>query len=122
MTIGKTGSFANDSISNNTTLSAIDVADSSVLFVQFQVSDINLTAFAVLYRTLGGNAPWLTMASTSGHYTTPTGVVLGASGDLTGAVAGATSHWLRLDVRGVQEVAFTVSGSGAGILGYYRMH
>lgn len=115
--LGKIGTISNLDIDSNETIAEIDVSGFPVLWIRFTVAVASLTAFSVAFR-LTGTDPYFTIASASGDFTTPEGPILGASGDLTGAAAG--SHWLKLDVAGIQTVRLQGAGSSSTVVGVYR--
>lgn len=114
----KSGVFSNTDVDASEDVATIDVRDYNTLFLSFLVGTANLTAFVVVIKVAPGGDE-LTIASASAHYTSPSGVVLGASGDLTTAAAGATPHWLRLDVRGVDTVILRAAGTSSTVTGDY---
>lgn len=112
----KAGQFSNADVDSAEDVARITVRDQDALFLSFLVGTANLTAFTVSFR-LSPSGDDFVVASASGHYTSPTGVVLGASGDLTTAAAGSTVHWLKLDVRGVESVLIRAAGTSSTITG-----
>lgn len=96
--------------SGNTTLLQIPVRGLERIFVQFDVSSFNLDAFIIGARC-SEDAATSTLYSSAGSYTSPTGLLIGASGDLT-AVAAAGSGWFIMDVRGLFEVTIQASATG----------
>lgn len=116
MSLSKRGTFENLDIDTIEDVATIDVADYSVLWLQFAVAVASLTAFTVEYRTTT-DAPWMLMASVAGDYTTPVHPVLKASGNLVTAAAG--DRWVKLDVTGVHSVRVRAAGASSTIVGYY---
>jgi len=104
--------------SGNTTLLTMVVAGLERIFVQFSVATNALDAFAISAKA-HPLATAATLYSTAGSFTSPTGLLLGASGDLT-AVAAGSSGWFVMDVHGLHEVSVTASASvGAAVLQVY---
>lgn len=83
------------------------------IFVHIGVSVHNLDAFAILGQG-HPDASFDTLYSTSGQFTTPTGILVGCSGDLTAQAVG--SGWFILDVTGLNAVKVTCSGTSDGTL------
>lgn len=96
--------------SGNTTLLQIPVAGLERIFVQFDVTLFNLDAFLIRGRC-SADATTTTLYSTTGQFTTPTGLLIAASGDLTG-VAASASGWFLMDVRGLWDVTIQASATG----------
>lgn len=113
------GNFTNTDVDALETLAEIRIpAEAETLWVQFLVATADLTDFDVAYR-LHPSAGYFSIATVAADFTTPEGPVLGASGDLGVAAAGATVHWLRLDVRGVDQVRLQAAGANTVVTGYY---
>ncbi len=66
-------------------------------------------AFAIQGR-LHEDGSFLTLFDAAGDFTSPAGILIGASGDLTTLAAGG-SGWLCLDVLGIQAVRLTASAA-----------
>lgn len=90
-----------------------DLRNIKRLFMAFvlTVHDLNAFAVQVKFHPMG---PWVTILSAAGDFTSPGGLVVGASGDLTTLAAAATG-WLSLDVTGLQ--ALRIRGSSASASG-----
>lgn len=58
----------------------------------------------------GGN--YQTVFSTSGDYTSPAGILVGTSGDLT-AIPASSAGWLILDCRGIESIQIRAASSNA---------
>jgi hypothetical protein len=72
-----------------------------------------LDAFQINVKYHASDASYQTLYSTAGSFTSPAGILVGASGDLTAAAVG--SHWFILDVSGIYEVQIKASsGNAAG--------
>lgn len=99
--------------SGDTDLVQFSVGQTERAWVQITCTGQDLDAFIVLGRAHSSGA-WLTLASSGSHYTSPAGVVFGASGDLTTLAAGSTG-WIALDVQGLDAVKLQASsGNVAG--------
>lgn len=98
-------------------IAEIDVSLMQTLWVQFTVATNPLTAFEVQFRVNYSGA-FFPLASAASDYTSTAGPILGASGDLT--VAGTTgTHWINLDVSGVERIKLRAAGTNSVIAGYY---
>lgn len=112
------GAFSNTDVDTAETILEIQVRTIEELWIEFVVGTANLSAFTVALKVReDGN--WFTVASAAGDYTTPEGPILGASGDLTVAASGATVHWLKLDVRGVDAVRLQAAGTSSTVAGSF---
>lgn len=99
--------------SGNTALLEFNVARYTRVWVQVAVTGQDLDAFVVQGK-LHPDGGYITLASTAAHYTSPSGIVYGASGDLTVLAASATG-WIALDVTGLDAVKILASsGNVAG--------
>lgn len=96
----------------------VDGQSHETLWISFVVSTADLSAFTVEYRTHSSGS-YFTVASAAADYTSPEGPILGASGDLTIAAAGATVHWLSLNIRGIESVRLKAAGTSSVIAGNY---
>lgn len=97
----------------NTTLLDITVDDVSFLGVEIANTVQALDAFIVQGR-MSPNGAYQTLYSAAGDFTTPAGLVVDASGDLTTLGAGA-SGWLLLNVLPLYSVRILASsGNVAG--------
>lgn len=108
------GAISNLDVDALETVATIDVANAAILYIQFTVAVASLTDFNVDYRA-DATGSYFTVASVAGDYTTPNAPVLKASGDLTAAAAG--THWLKLDVEGIESVRIQASGTSSTIVG-----
>lgn len=93
----------------NTVLATLPVIGLSTIAVQVDVSVNALDTFLIAAR-FHPDGSFVTLYSTTGAFTTPAGLLIGASGDLTGQAAGTTG-WFVLDVRGLYEVRVSASGT-----------
>jgi len=115
MALSKRENFVNLDIDALEVVATLQVSDYSVLWLDFSVATAALSAFTVEYQIVGaGN--WLPMAGVSGDFTTPNHPILKASGNL--AAAGVGIHWIKLDVRGVQNVRIKAAGTSSVVQGY----
>jgi len=96
----------------NTDLLEIIVARVSVLGVEVLPTVQALDAFIVQGK-FNPNSAYVTMFSLATDFTTPAGIVLDASGDLTIQAAGSTG-WLVLDVSALYAVKIQASANVAG--------
>ena len=112
----ESGTISNLDVDALETLVEIDVTYAKVLYVQFTVAVASLTDFNVDYRA-HVSGTYFNVASVAGDYTTPNAPVLKASGDLTASAAG--SHWLKLDVEGVESVRLQAAGTSSTVVGYW---
>jgi hypothetical protein len=92
-------------------IAEINTAGFGRLYFAFTVADAALTAFEVRMRP-SADGPQFTLGSVAADYTTPEGLILGASGDLT--IAGTSgNHFVFLDVRGVHEIEIWAAGTSS---------
>jgi len=56
--------------------------------------------------------PWETMFSAAGDYTSPLGILIGTSGDLTG-IADAATGWFIIYPKGIYKLRLRAASSGA---------
>lgn len=112
------GPFSNSDVDAAEDVVTLKVRDMEELFLSFVVGTANLSAFTVEYR-VAPEGGWFTVASAAGDYTSPDGVILGASGDLTTAAAGSTVHWLNLSVKAVHDIRIRAAGTSSTISGHW---
>lgn len=89
-----------------------DVADLIRIALQFDVATNPFDAFEVQAR-FHKDGSYVALYNTSGAFTAPVGLIVGASGNLTAQGAGTTG-WLIMETRGIQAVRFQAS-AGVGI-------
>lgn len=94
----------------NTILKEFPVAGYSRIFVEFTVATNALDAFIISARS-HIDAAFTTLYSASADYTTPTGLLVGTSSDLTSVSAGS-SGWFIMDVASLDTVRIQASASG----------
>lgn len=99
--------------SGNTTLLDVDVSRYDRIMVHVAVTGQNLDAFLIKGAgSLDGTLE--TLYSTAANFTAPTGLIVGASGDLTTLAAAATG-WFIMDTTGLKRVQILASsGNVAG--------
>ena len=107
------GQYTSGAITALADLNTIDTRGYSRLFMTLLNGAAALTAFVVQARAIRDqdavtSASYATLASVTGDYTTPSGVIAKASGDLT-VLANAAVGYLILDVRGIESVKFRAS-------------
>lgn len=92
---------------SNTVIATLDVAGMDVLGCQIAVAVRALDTFIIegRFNALGA---YQTLYSTTADYTSPTGVLIGTSGDLT-LIAAAASGWFLMDVKGIESVRLSAS-------------
>ena len=92
----------------NTELLDLDVSNISELGIEIGVEDQALDAFIIQGR-MSRDGTYQTLYSTTGDFTTPTGLLIGTSGDLT-VQAAASKGWVILSVRPLYSVKILASG------------
>lgn len=112
------GEFLNSDVDTIEDVVVIPTLPFKTLWIAFTVSTADLTEFEIHFRVNPAGS-YFPLASASADFTAPEGPVLGASGDLTTAVSGATVHWVCLDVSGVESVKLRAAGSSSVISGHY---
>lgn len=95
---------------SSTDMLTINTRWCSQLFVQFTVAVAALTGFAVKGKARGAAANPVTLYSIAADFTSPKGLVLAASGDLT--IQGIGSGWIALNVTGLEEVTIAMASGG----------
>lgn len=80
--------------------------------VRLQVATNALAAFVIQGLVNIQDGTWITIASTSGDYLSPKGILVGASGDLTTLAVG--SGWFILDVDGFSKIKIQANSSAVG--------
>lgn len=96
-----------------TSLLQVNVAGYEKLTVSVDVTGQALDQFVIKGRN-HGNGSLMTLFSAAGDFTSPAGIVVDASGDLT-TQAAASSGWVVLDVSGWDKIeVLAASGNVAG--------
>jgi hypothetical protein len=93
----------------NTTLLQVKVQGLERIFVQLSATTQALDAFLIQGKA-HADATALTLFSAGADFTSPAGLMIDASGDLTGLAASA-SGWFVMDVRGLYEVKILASAA-----------
>jgi hypothetical protein len=94
------------------TLETIPVDTLERLAIQIKVERCHLAAFKIQVR-FHASGDYITLYSAAADYTAPSGLLIGASGDLTTQAVG--SGWFIMDVRALESVrVLASSGSAAG--------
>ncbi len=97
-----------------TTVATFTGANIDRALIDVAVATTALDQFVVQIRA-NGNSPYQTIYSAASDYTSPAGIMVGASGDLTALTAGS-SGWVMLDVFGIESIrlrAARAAGSNA---------
>lgn len=90
----------------------IDTSPLTQIALEIVLTKQNLNAFQIQAQFhLEGS--WITLYSEASDYITPSGILIGASGDLTTLVADS-SGWFIMNVRGLHKVKVQVSCSETG--------
>jgi len=116
---GKAGfrDFGSESVvtsTSNVTVTTLDVRGLNVLYVEIQPVTEALTAFEIAARP-NTQGTFNTLFSASGDFTSPDGLLIGASGDLTVLSAGSTG-WFIMFCLGLDRVQLSATAAGAGTL------
>lgn len=93
----------------NTTLITIDCRGKEQIYVELQPVTQNLDAFIVAARP-HADGTFNTLYSVAADFTSPAGLIIGASGDLTTLAAGATG-WFIMDVSSLRDVRLSASAA-----------
>lgn len=91
----------------------IDVAGIARIACRIVVAINTLAAFVLKGLVNEQDTTYVTLKSTSTHFTGPSGVLIDASGDLTTQVAGGTG-WFVMNVAGFAKIAIAANSSAAG--------
>ncbi|MGE5524343.1 MAG: hypothetical protein ACM3SS_11555 [Rhodospirillaceae bacterium] len=97
--------------SGNTTVLEIDVTELEQIFVEVAVATKLLDAFIISGKA-HRDGSYLTLYSAGADFTSPAGLLIDASGDITTQAAGS-SGWFLMDVRGLVAVKLQASGGDA---------
>ena len=101
-------------VPNSSTLQATFVVGKSVrMMVKLTVATAALTNFAISARATVA-ATYDTLYNTTADFTTPKGVLVGCSGDLT--LQGVGNGWFLMDVRGMESVRLHATSAGTATL------
>jgi len=88
----------------------LDVAGLGKVMVHISVAANDLDQFEI-HASVDGSV-FEELYSSAGDYTSPTGILVGTSGDLT-TIAAAATGWYIMDVRGIKSIRHILSGDGA---------
>lgn len=102
----------NSDVDSLETVATFDVSNLERASFEITVATADLTAFAVQAR-LSGAGSFVTLYSAAGDYTSPTGILVGTSGDLTTLAVG--TGWLILDVAGIDAIRFRAAGTSSSV-------
>ena len=85
----------------------LDVEGMRRIAIRLTVATAALTAFAISALFNSEDGTFVTLASVSGDFTAPKGLLVGASGDLT--TLGIGSGWFVLDVSGLSKIKLSAN-------------
>lgn len=91
----------------NTTILEVETLGDDRLYVSFSVATQNLDAFVIQVKANEADT-YQSLYSTTGDYTTPDGILVGVSADLTTLAAGS-SAWFILETKGIYKVRLQAS-------------
>ncbi len=102
--------------SSLTTIAEISpLAPTQRIFFTDALTGANFNAFQIQGKA-NVNDAWSVLYST--NYTTPTGILIGTSGDLA-ALAASSEGWFILDARGLAGIRIQASSAGAAVSNVY---
>ena len=84
------------------------------LFVELPLTVAALTGFAIKARATP-DADYVTLYDVPGDFSSPKGILIGASGDLT-SLSAASTGWFIMDVRGLESVQIYATSGGTASL------
>lgn len=93
----------------NTIILELPVEGITNIGVQVDVTVQALDAF-IIQGKFNASGAFVTLYSAAGSYTSPAGLLIGASGDLTAQAAGTTG-WFLMDVRGLYAIKVLASAA-----------
>jgi hypothetical protein len=94
-----------------TNLIDIDVRDMRRIMIQVKPGANPLTGFEV-HAQSATDADFVPFLAVASDYTSPQGILIGASGDLT-TLAANTAGWLLMDVSGIATLRLKANGTNA---------
>lgn len=98
----------------NTSLDhVIDLHGIDFIFVEITVAVAALTGFAIKAQATS-SAPVVALYSAAADFTSPKGILIGASGDLT--VQGVGTGWFILDTRALDTLTLTATSAGSATI------
>lgn len=89
----------------------LNVEGLSRIFIKLTVATNALAAFAI-QGAVREDSVYVTLKSTAGQFTSPTGILVDSSGDLTSLAVG--TGWFVLDVAGLSVIKIRANSSAAG--------
>lgn len=92
----------------------VDTLFADSLFVVLTVTGAALTGFTIAARPTPSQLASVTLYSTAADYTSPTGLLVGTSGDLTTQAVG--TGWFIMDVSSTYNVELYAQSAGSAIL------
>lgn len=87
------------------------------IFFSMVVASNALDAFAIQAKPHPDSPAYITLYSQAGDFTSPTGLIVATSGDLTAQAVG--TGWFFMDVFGINMLRIQASGNGASVVGAY---
>jgi hypothetical protein len=108
------GTLSNADVDTLETILEVDVKEQTEMLVVFTVATAILSDFNVDFRAKGSGS-YVTVAGAGADFTTPKHPVLGADSDLNTATV--ASHWLKLNVKGVESVRIQAAGTSSVVTG-----
>jgi len=97
----------------NTDILEMDVSQINRLAMEIRNTGAQAFDVFIVQGKVHPDSAYVTLLSAAADYTTPAGIVVDASGDLTILGAGATG-WLIIDVLGFQKIKLQASANVAG--------
>lgn len=98
-----------------TTIATFDVSNIERIYIEITITDNALDQFEILCRP-NSTGSYQKMYSSVDDYTSPAGILVGVSGDLTII---STSGWFILDVKSIESLQIKAASSnvaGSGII------
>lgn len=92
-----------------TSVMELNISALERIFIQVSVIGRALDQFQISFRS-NSDAPYSLMLSSAANFTTPQGIVVGASGDLT-ALAASTTGWVIIDVQSFHDIKIEASSA-----------
>lgn len=102
------GSSQSVAVAGTTEIARLNVSGFERVFVEITTATNNLDAFSIAGR-VDGSESFHTFYSASTDFTAPTGLLVGASGDLTALAVG--SGWFIMETLGIEELKLTASAA-----------
>lgn len=111
--LGKTDAAVAIPAAGNTDIITLDVSQVSRLAIEIVNAGANAFDAFIVQGKVHPDGAFVTLLSVTADYTTPAGIVVDASGDLTVLGAGVTG-WLILNVLGFNKIKLQASANVAG--------